>query len=298
MTFLLLSGLLANAQSNKVKASKALLLGTWIVEDNRKLIIEANDSIRMVADGEVRKSGTWRLNEEADVFYILEQGKVIEEMRILYLTQDEFEFQSNQKNIILLKMGNCSRGDATHKPFVGRWMENENTFIVLQENGEAYRVRNFLQQGQSIVWRVSPEQKQMHLYTRKTQAEEWLEIEKITAKELAIRTSDGERVLFYREQDESQKFAERQALLSQGKWMEIPAKAAWQMQFFPEGKLRAFIEGILSEEGTWELSADAVFIKMVFPQSESIEHMRIIQLDKTLLLLQHEKGTARFQKTP
>ncbi|NJK84299.1 MAG: hypothetical protein HC912_11450 [Saprospiraceae bacterium] len=295
---LLLLSLLSQAQNSPVKAKKALLLGTWLIEEKRQLIIEANDSLRMIADGEVRKSGTWRLNEQADVFYILEQGKIIDEMRILHLTQDEFEFESNKKKIILLKMGNRSRADALHKPFLGRWMENENTFIVLEENGEAYRVENFLQQGPSIVWRISPEQKQMHLYTRKTQVEEWLGIEKITPKELVIITPVGERVVFYREQGEAFSATERQKLLREGQWKEISSSSDLQLQFLPEGKLRAVVDGETTEGGLWAMSSDAVFLALQLPQQEGIEHMRILSLSASLLVLQHAQATMRFQKAP
>jgi hypothetical protein len=298
-TAALLCALLATAQSALLKERQNLLRGTWIISDERFLIVEANSNLRMLADGEIRKSGTWRLSEQADVFYILEEGKITEEVRILRLNKDEFEFESRGKPITLLKMGNRSRGDARHRPFLGRWMQRENAFFVLEDNGEAFYAEDFRQDKEKAVWRLSDNGQELFFISRKSQDTEVWKIRKITAQELVIVTPAGEEMKLYRLPSEAKKFRQRQAFLMQGAWLEVPAKSALQLQFLPQGKLKSSSgQGQDALEGTWRLSPDALFVELSLPQRGYVEHMRIEQLSKDLLLLRHKQGTLRFRKIP
>ncbi|GAB4400398.1 MAG: hypothetical protein OHK0053_21940 [Microscillaceae bacterium] len=90
------------AQNFDQEERKKLLVGTWEIAPGRLFVVEKNGKVRMSKEGEDQKRGTWKLNEEATIFYILEKGEIREEMYILNVTQNAFEFQPKDEDMHML----------------------------------------------------------------------------------------------------------------------------------------------------------------------------------------------------
>ncbi len=78
------------------KSPQEKIVGEWMLDDDRGLLINADGNIKGKGDWD-DEQGTWELtNEEPLVFKILEGGKVVETWKTIFINDDEVEFSDGK----------------------------------------------------------------------------------------------------------------------------------------------------------------------------------------------------------
>ncbi len=89
------------AQEIDLMQRKADLIGYWEIEEGRYLVIKENNEIALENEGEITKTGAWKLSDDGETFYILENDDIVEEMPIVEVSTTEFRFKTGNSEMAL-----------------------------------------------------------------------------------------------------------------------------------------------------------------------------------------------------
>jgi hypothetical protein len=124
------------AQNNK----ENLLVGTWMFDGGKELVMQANGEIFMQEGDYRRKNGTWKLANNNTTFQILEEGRVVEEAKVVSIKPDEFVIQTGREEITFIKLIALTPNEANKRRelLVGYWVNEEQGITLrLQMDGTA-----------------------------------------------------------------------------------------------------------------------------------------------------------------
>lgn len=122
-----------SAQEINIDSRKELLLGTWIFKHNQYFDVMKGNKVQARTGDEIDHTGTWKLSEDGKTFFIMEEGKVVEEMNILFVDNYQFAFNPDKgpEEVVLFKDNQQFNSKQMKKLILGSWKQelDGNTFV-------------------------------------------------------------------------------------------------------------------------------------------------------------------------
>ena len=179
------------AQKVDIQSRKESLIGTWVFKNNQYFDVMKDDKVQARTGDEIDHSGTWKLSEDGNTFFIMEEGEVVETMNILFV--DEYQFAFNPDNgpeeIVLFRNDHKLNLKQKKKLIIGTWEEelDENIYVYeFKKKGTGSLTLN--DQKTDLTWVI--------------QEEGWLEVNALGKPRKLTIKSIGTQRLIYQEGDE------------------------------------------------------------------------------------------------
>ena len=130
-----------SAQKIDIQSRKESLVGTWVFKNNQYFDVMKGDKIQARTGDEIDHSGTWKLSEDGNTFFIMEEGEVVETMKILFVDKYQFAFNPDNgpEEIVLFRNDKELKLKQKKKLIIGTWEQESNggsiTVYEFKKNG-------------------------------------------------------------------------------------------------------------------------------------------------------------------